>query len=351
MSAYDKSNERLLFTKRDIRLADDITSLTDYHSTTVDGKFILFEDYQQTIEDYESQGYSYEGIIGGKMIFSLTEFNGDNIIEEEVFLAELPDDATILLYTDKEYTVDTLYEFYCTPMLNYFNNVGSPSIGEDYPNWRGNFIEVREDGDPSNPKNWLANISDAITRLGVGSSPTDEQLKYKNVVIINLSVLYESYMTTPALDANPGAPNAAWQADHATISTLFPKLNSFRQFTWSIPVVDPTYADAERSKAAFQQNFLALLGAPIPSNIPYSVNQGFTPAEEQLVRDSGAISPRLYDGFNTDSFNIGADNNEFYVLTAPVPPSITAFELNKYNRNSARARWSAAARECCIEWF
>jgi hypothetical protein len=74
ISAYDTSKERFLITKKDYILSTNITDLTDYNICSYDGDFIVFEDYQATIDQRATDGWLFEGIEYCRMKFSKTVY-------------------------------------------------------------------------------------------------------------------------------------------------------------------------------------------------------------------------------------------------------------------------------------
>lgn len=70
ISAYDTSKERLIVTKKDFIFSTSITNLTDYNVCSSNGNFIVFNNYQATINTRATAGWAYEGIQNCRMKFS-----------------------------------------------------------------------------------------------------------------------------------------------------------------------------------------------------------------------------------------------------------------------------------------
>ena len=70
VATFDENKQRLIFTKKDF-LIDKATD--DHRIYYSDGHFYYFENYQDTIDTYESNGYTYLGITFDKMYFIKVE--------------------------------------------------------------------------------------------------------------------------------------------------------------------------------------------------------------------------------------------------------------------------------------
>lgn len=70
ISTYDTELERFILTKKDFVFSDRIINSTDYNVCVKGGDFIMFDDYQATIDARVILGWTYEGIIDCEMVFS-----------------------------------------------------------------------------------------------------------------------------------------------------------------------------------------------------------------------------------------------------------------------------------------
>lgn len=68
ISVYDTNKERVIITKKDFNFSEDIIGNEDYEICVNNGEMVLFEDFNQTIQDYEDDGWEYLGIEGGGTI-------------------------------------------------------------------------------------------------------------------------------------------------------------------------------------------------------------------------------------------------------------------------------------------
>lgn len=70
ISTYDTKKERVLFTKKDYTLSNNVTDNTDFEICVKDGQLTIFENINQTIQDEEADGWTYLGIEDCKLKFS-----------------------------------------------------------------------------------------------------------------------------------------------------------------------------------------------------------------------------------------------------------------------------------------
>ncbi len=88
ISVYDSKKERLIFTKKDSILSDEISNTNDFEICSSNGDLIIFDNFQQTINEYESNGWVYTGlsqdIVGSSVVIEdtginvLSRFNGNS---------------------------------------------------------------------------------------------------------------------------------------------------------------------------------------------------------------------------------------------------------------------------------
>ena len=69
ISAYDTTKERLIVTKKDFIFSQSVIGLTDYNVTSYNNEFIIFKNYQATIDSMAYYGWEYQGIVQDKMKF------------------------------------------------------------------------------------------------------------------------------------------------------------------------------------------------------------------------------------------------------------------------------------------
>jgi hypothetical protein len=62
VSTYDTEKERFIVTRKDYSLSDTFIGLTDYEICLDNGELVVFEDFEQTIQDQVDLGYEFIGV-------------------------------------------------------------------------------------------------------------------------------------------------------------------------------------------------------------------------------------------------------------------------------------------------
>ena len=75
ISTYDTKKERIIFTKKDTILSEEITDSEDFEICSSDGELVIFNDFQQIIDNYEADGWTYAGLEDCRRKFERTGFN------------------------------------------------------------------------------------------------------------------------------------------------------------------------------------------------------------------------------------------------------------------------------------
>lgn len=100
ISTYDTKKERLIFTKKDTILTDEITNNNDFEICSSNGEFIIFNNFQQTIENYASNGWIYIGLEDCKMKFEKTGYNTQIQTGETTTTIVIPPDTIVIPFFD-----------------------------------------------------------------------------------------------------------------------------------------------------------------------------------------------------------------------------------------------------------
>ena len=100
ISTYDTKKERLIFTKKDMILSDEITENNDFEICSSNGQMTIFNNFQQTIDDYAANGWSYVGLEDCKMRFEKTGYESEIHIGEVTTTVVIPPDTIVIPYFD-----------------------------------------------------------------------------------------------------------------------------------------------------------------------------------------------------------------------------------------------------------
>lgn len=98
ISTYDTHKERFIITKKDYVLSSRITDGDDFRSCILDGDYIIFDGFQQTIDDRADDDWAYEGFEYCKMRFSKVIITQEEQIREVIGV--IPSNAHIHYFLD-----------------------------------------------------------------------------------------------------------------------------------------------------------------------------------------------------------------------------------------------------------
>jgi hypothetical protein len=101
VSAYDTKKERIIFTKKDKILSDDLATGDDFEVCTPDdGNMVIFNDFQQTIDDRLADGWTYAGIVDCRMKFEKITFTTEIQTGQTVITTVIPPDTIVIPFFD-----------------------------------------------------------------------------------------------------------------------------------------------------------------------------------------------------------------------------------------------------------
>lgn len=226
ISTYDSENERVIFTKRDLILSDDITQNTDYEICAEGGNVTIFNNYQQTINQYQANGFDFVGIEGCRMKFSRTVF--EERVEEREVITQVPNEADIHIFYDTSGSFDVFIQG--SRPLNPGENLG-PSLGQidqavddwlvnfsaSNPDWNGNLYKYIDSSE-----RWLtyAQIIGSTTYSGQNTAN-------KDIIVVSFcnesDNIYHGNFSTPIPN-----PTSTYIGDYNSfVGGIFNSYNSF----------------------------------------------------------------------------------------------------------------------------
>jgi len=100
ISVYDTKKERVIFTKKDTILSNEITGENDFEICSSNGEMIIFNNYQQLINNYAASGWTYVGLEDCKMKFEKTGFTTEIQIGEVTTTIVIPPDTIVIPFFD-----------------------------------------------------------------------------------------------------------------------------------------------------------------------------------------------------------------------------------------------------------
>lgn len=100
ISTYDSKKERIIFTKKDSILSETITQNDDFEICSTNGELIIFNNFQQIIDNYAANGWSYEGLENCRMKFEKIGFQTEIQTGETVTTITIPPDTIVIPFFD-----------------------------------------------------------------------------------------------------------------------------------------------------------------------------------------------------------------------------------------------------------
>lgn len=101
ISTYDTKKERFIITRKDFSLIDTIADNNDYElCINNNGDVTIFNDYQQTIDTYESNGWTFNGIKDCELQFSKIELVETEEEREITTTTIIPADTIVIPFFD-----------------------------------------------------------------------------------------------------------------------------------------------------------------------------------------------------------------------------------------------------------
>lgn len=100
ISTYDTKKERIIFTKKDTILSEEITGSTDFEICSLNGELIKFDNFQDTIDTYAANGWTYVGLEDCRMKFEKTGFNTEIQTGEVTTTVVIPPDSIVIPFFD-----------------------------------------------------------------------------------------------------------------------------------------------------------------------------------------------------------------------------------------------------------
>lgn len=269
ISVYDTKKERLIVTKKDFSLNPDLVDSTDYEICVQDGNVIIFNDYEQTIEEYEDNGYNFVGIEDCRMKFSRVEY--EEVEEEREIITNIPNTADIHVFYDTS---------------GSFGNAELAQLDAVIDDWIANFAATNPDWTGT-----LYKYNDSTERWVnyaqiIGSTTySGENLAEKDIIVISFCNESNSIYHPNSFDGTVENPTGAFLNDYdafvgtnlggsnPTNASLFSSYNSFLGIHY--PVVFPSL---NASKEFLAHSLAALKGVP------------YTPGEAALLNPNPGLS-------------------------------------------------------------
>jgi hypothetical protein len=100
LSTYDTKKERVIFTKKDKILADEITDSEDFEVCYLEGELLLFTPFQEIIDARLLDGWVYVGMEDCRMKFEKTTYTTEIHTGEITVITQIPPDTIVIPFFD-----------------------------------------------------------------------------------------------------------------------------------------------------------------------------------------------------------------------------------------------------------
>jgi hypothetical protein len=307
ISTYDTKKERLIMTKRDFTLNSELVDMSDYELCFQNDSITVFENYEQTIQEYEDNGYSFIGIEDCRMKFSKVEY--EEVEEEREIIVTIPNTADIHVFFDTSGS-------FGTTELNQLDVVIDDWVANfaaNNPDWTGTLFKYND-----STERWLnyAQIIGSTTYAG-------QNLAEKDIIVISFCNESEGGGSSQAryhgstLDGVIEAPGGTFLTDYDTFTgsnlsgnnpsnvNLHDSYNSFLGIHY--PVV---FSSLNASKEFLAHSLAALKGVPytVAESANLNPNPGLNPTEQAtLITAITGTNPYPDDGLENYGWLIKED--------------------------------------------
>lgn len=273
ISTYDTDKERFIITKKDYSFSADVLANADFHITEKNGQLILFKNYQATIEDYQNNGFDYQGLENGKMKFTKVYF--DTRVEQRTYLESIPNKADIHIFLDESGSFGYRNE----PDLKSIEDAADLWVAEfstNNPEWTGNVYKYVDKSE-----RWLR----FPERIGTETYP-GQNLADKDIVVISFVNESTPYGNGDGLKAVIPAPEDDYITDFNNFKQMYNLYNSFIGICYPIVFKDGRWADDGRG--LLQQTLAAMKGTSYTAAELDAIgyNAALTQEQHQMLRSS-----------------------------------------------------------------
>jgi len=203
ISTYDTTKERIIFTKKDFLLSQEVVGNEDFEICVNSGQMTIFPDFGQTINDQALLGWNYVGIENCKLKFEKTKIV--TTTETRQIVLNVPNNADIIIWLDTSGSFDTSARNQIKSAVNSWL-VG---FGASNPNWVGNlhFIEAPGAGGGQTER-WMDALRYTRDTIYGGN------VNGKNIILVNFVNESTPEYHTASFDGNIDNPSVEYLNDY-----------------------------------------------------------------------------------------------------------------------------------------
>lgn len=172
ISTYDVIKERIIFSKKDYLLSDEVTESGDFEVCNFNGNMIVFPSYQETISNRENDGWEYLGLEDCRMKFEKTEYETETVIRD--VLNVVNNDLEVHVFYDGTGS----FSIGCSYLIDQAVDAWVENFSSSNPLWNEVLYKYNVDNE-----RWLQFPQHIVNTTYNNLTP--EQLSQKNVLVIN----------------------------------------------------------------------------------------------------------------------------------------------------------------------
>lgn len=273
ISTYDTKKERVIFTKKDFLLSEEVVGTPDYEICVHNGQLTIFPNYQAIIDAEQAEGWNYIGIENCQMKFSKEIVNTKTETREITTIVKVPNTADIHVF------YDTSGSFDGQGLTDIHNAVATwvANFAADNPDWEGNLFEY------DNPTERWVNFLDVVAT----TTHASQDLSTKDVILISFvneaNPIYHGGSMENPLNGSTGP----YDSDYTSFVTRYGQYHSFIGIHYPI-VFNNNGSYDELSRVFLQHSIAAIYGQSLTATEANALtpNPGFTTGEWDTLKAS-----------------------------------------------------------------
>lgn len=260
ISVYDTRKERVIFTKQDHILHEDILALDDFELCVNNGQITVFPNFQATIDSYNSLGYTYKGLFDCQMRFDKTVLESAEETREQIL--NFPNEADIWLMLDMSGSFDNADR----QQIKDAAQAWVTGFSSSNPDWTGNFYTY-ENPDWRDSENWIRSLEIILAQpIYTGASLNTLDIVVISFVNENSGVYHGNFASTIT------PPTSTWNIHETNFKNLHNLVKSFKG------IIYPIVAGNAYTKGFLQHAMAAVKGI------------SYTPSELAIIPPNPALT-------------------------------------------------------------
>jgi len=229
ISTYDTEKERIIFTKKDGVLAEELQNKEDFRICNHDGVYTVFENYGETIQNRINNGWSFEGIEECKLVFRKVFYDEISETRYETSTSSIPNDSAVVVQMDLSVSFgETSRDQIKSSVISWKNTFGAAN-----PDWIGSLYFIDKPlplsaEEQVDSERWLKGLEWALA----GTNLTDQNgntttISSSNIILVSFVNENSTLSAFPThyheINYNNPAPNptSGYAPDYNSYTTAY----------------------------------------------------------------------------------------------------------------------------------